>query len=891
MRFRQRSDDDFADEIRSHIELETDRLIAAGMTPDAARHAARRAFGNVTHAREGFHRARGSVLLEQLMQDVRYAGRAMRRSPAFSLVAIVCLTIGISVNTTAFSVLNALLFRSFPGVERQQQLVTVLIGHEASWGRASGASASLPEWEALRAGLPSLSGVAAWSNLPLSARIQRDSPTSARHASTYEPHAVHGALVSDNFFDVLGTRPALGRFIHGGEGAGDIDGVVVVSHRYWRRTLGARPDAIGSTMVIGTRSFTVIGVTPEGFFGLYPGEIIDPDLGAPELFVPLAAARALRSETAVSSTVKPIDDRWLQVFGRMKPGATMAEVVAQANGVASNIAAMYPRERKSAFAEIGSGGSRSKDAAELRTGMLFVMSVPAIILLVACANLANQLLARGIQRSREIAVRISLGATRARVVRQLLAESGMLACAACILGLILTRWLLDGLGVWYLAIPFRVPIDARVGVFTLILAFVTVMLFGLAPALRVTRTDLVTALKEGAPGTGQRRSRTRSALVIVQIAASLALIAVASVFVRTAQTPPSAALRAIAGHEAILAVNLDLLGLTNTEGRAYQQRVMDRLRALPGVSDVGMAPFNMFDMISGRVMYRPGTAPERRREFDLAEVSGDWLQATGVTARRGRAFTAAEMGGTPNVLLVDDEFARRMWRGADPIGQTLQIDYDSLSTSVTVVGVIPTRREVAYREAEGVAIIPAGNRYSPRVYFFVRTNGPAAEMIAHLQRAARSVDTRVPILWARTLEDVAARENAPLTMVASGLSTLGWVALALATLGLFGVMSFIVAQRRYEIGVRMALGARRVDVTWMVLRQALRLGVTGVAIGTLLSLAVVTALRAIVHGVKPLSLSAFLEVSIIMTLVAAVSSFIPARRAASIDPMEALRAE
>jgi predicted permease len=879
MRLRKRSDQDFAEEIQAHLELETDRLIAGGMTPDDARAAAERAFGNRTAARERFHESRAWMPLEQLAQDCRYAVRSMRRTPGFALIATLILAIGIGVNTAAFSVLNAFMFRDFPGVVERDRLGGLFLGRDTEWGRSSAGPMSVIDWAALRAGVPAFSGLAAYGLLPLSVRIGE------------EPQAVRAHLVSAGFFDVLGARPAAGRFFGAGDDPRRLEQVAVISHRFWQRNFDGSPEVVGRVITIGTRSFTIVGVASAGFFGVSPGEIVDPDLGAPELFVPLDAARYLRPESASTDPTLVLSDRWLMVFGRLAPTATFEQVQVQANAVAARLAAAYPEQRSNSFATLDAGVSGTRNSAEALQGALFVMVVPAIILLVACANLANQLLARAIERGREIAVRLSLGATRWRVVRQLLVETGLLAIAGGGVGVLLAWWLLDALRVWILALPFRIPIDLTVLGFTLALAMLTALAFGLVPALRATRTDLSRALKDGAPGSGSRRSRLRGALVVVQIAASLGMIAVSSVFVRAAERPPSTALDELADRALLVSVNLDLLGFDSTAGRAYQQLMLERLTNLPGVSAAGMAPFAMFDMLPDALVREPGQDPRDAEYIDVAEVSGGWLEATNTGVLRGRLFTSAEVAAPPAVALVDEEAVRELWGGGvDPIGRTLQIG-DSAPSLVTVVGVIPPRQEVAFRQPEGMLVIPATGRYSPRTYFYLRTRGPAQPMITAVRQAAREVDTRVPILWVRTLESVGAQAVAPMRMLASGLAGLGAVALGLAALGLFGVLSFLVAQRRYEIGIRAALGARAADVTWMVLKQALHLGLAGVVVGALLAFAVVTLLRSIIHGLEMIDLNVFAVMAGVMMLVAVLASAVPARRAASVDPMEALRAE
>jgi predicted permease len=872
MAFGKRRDEDFADEIASHIELETDRLVATGMSRADAHDAARRAFGNRTKAQERFHESRRIVIIEQLAQDLKYAARAMRRTPGFALVAIVCLAIGISVNTAAFSFLNAVAFRDYPGVVRQDRIVTMRMGQVEDGYRWSSENASFVEIDAMRRGITAFSGLAAVNNSQFSAGLAGD------------PQAVRGAFVSTNYFEVLGTRPAVGQFLAERDG----DQVAVISHGYWQRKFAGRADIVGQSLTIGTRVFSIIGVAPEGFFGLYPGEIIDPDVGAAEIFVPVGAAQFLRAGTASPGSPGAIRDRWLMLFGRLKDDASLADAQRQADAAAAQLAQAYPRERPAAFAELRTGGDRSKDAAELIAAMLAVMAVPAIILLVACANLANQLLARAIQRSREIAVRLSLGATRNRVVRQLLVETALLALVASGIGIILARWMLDGVRAWVLAIPFRIPIDARVLAFTVGLALFTALAFGLVPALRATRTDLTNALKDGAPGSGFRRSRLRNVLVVAQIAASLALIAVSTVFVRAGTRPPMPALDEIANRSLIVSLNLNLLAFDSVSGRSYQQRVIERLGATPGVSTVGLASFSMFDMLPGERIAIPGARPWYE---DMGSVSDSWFEATNTRAIRGRLFTAAEEAGPRTVAVVDETFARDQWRDADPVGQTMRVGEDSLSPMVTVVGVVPTRQEVSFRQPEGVMYFPMGSQYIPRSFFYVRTNGDAEQLIASVREAVRSVDPRVPILWVRTMEDVGDREVAAMTQIANGMASLGSVALALAALGLFGVLSFIVAQRRYEIGIRVALGARKTDVTWMVLNQSLRLGAAGVLAGGIIAIVAVILIRAIIHGIGGLDFVVFAGMSAVMLVVAVLASALPARRAAAVDPMTALRAE
>jgi putative ABC transport system permease protein len=377
-------------------------------------------------------------------------------------------------------------------------------------------------------------------------------------------------------------------------------------------------------------------------------------------------------------------------------------------------------------------------------------------------------------------------------------------------------------------------------------------------------------------------------LVVVQVAASLALITVSGTFIGVARRGDPPVPPALEGHLLLASVNLDLLQLDSVAGRAYQSRGLERLSALPGVVAVGMSPLGPFELPQGERVVEVGAT--RSWEWGkLIEVTGAWFAANHTQPLRGRLFTPAEQAGAPTVAVIDEQFAEDWWPEADPLGRALRLGPDSAARLVTVIGVVPTRAEMAYRRPEGVAYIPGAARYHPRTFFFVRTARPAEARKVAVTLALREVDPSVPVLWVRTMEEVAEKEASPLTMIASGLGVLGTVALALAALGLFGVLAFIVAQRRQEIGIRVALGAQRGDVSWMVVRQALTLAMFGIVTGGVLSIAAVTLLRSIIFGLEPLRVSGIALTAGIMLAVAVAASLIPARRALNVEAMEALR--
>ncbi|HKS06599.1 MAG TPA: ADOP family duplicated permease [Gemmatimonadaceae bacterium] len=876
MRFWRRSNKDFDDEVESHLALETDRLIAQGVAPDEAAAQARRAFGNVTVTREQFRLQGSRIVLEQIQQDLGYAVRSLRRSPSFAIIAIACLAVGISVNTAAFSVLNGLLFRDFPGVVAQRDLASIRIGFETPWGRSNASDASPSDWEEFRGGMPALSAIGAIGITRVSAR------------STGEPEAVRGDFLSPGFFEMLGTTPANGRFFARADEAADAN-TVVLSYEYWERAFELDPRVVGRAVTIGTHPFTIIGVAPRGFVGLYPGAVLDADVGSPQLFLPLNAAPLVRSESAQRDVSAQINDRWLMIAGRKREGASLEQVKAQATGVAARIAARFPDNRKNAFVAVLGGGGMIARPSEAILGVVFVMAVPVILLLVACANLANSMLTRGVQRGREIAVRLSLGATRARVVRQLLVEAGAIAFVASAVGLLFARWILDILRAFFLTLPYRIPLDGRVLLFTFAVATLTAIVFGLVPALRATRMNLGASLKERVPGTGFRQSRLQATLIVVQIAASLGLIAVSNVFVRAARSPAVATQPGTANNLAIVSLEPELLNLSTDARRAYQASLMDRVNGVPGVVASAIASYPPMQQPNEHTL-RDVTHPNGEQDYDdVAEVSGDWFAVQTPRIIEGRLLTAQELAGPPTIGVVDAAFARNWWRDSSALGRSIQVGDGPGARVVTIVGVIDTIWGFALERPEGQLIIPGSQRAQSRTFLYVRTNGPAAPMLSALQSAVRSVDQRMPMLWARTAAEVNARQVAPMTMVAQALAGLGLIALALASLGLFGVMSFVVAQRRREIGVRVALGARRQDVTWMVLRQAMTLGAVGATIGAAIAIAAVIMFRSIMHGLPGLDPVNLALAAAAMCAVAAFASLVPARSAARVDPVVALR--
>ncbi len=811
-----------------------------------------------------------------LTSDIRYALRAIRRAPVFSAVAVGCLAVAIGVNATAFSVLDAFMIRDLPGVTRQRELRTVLISHHVEQHRTSPSHLSTLDWDAFKGGIPAFSSIGVFG------------PTSIALRLGGTPMAVRGDVVSGSLFETLGVRPAAGRLLTTDDDRAGAPLTTVISYELWRREYGLRQDAIGQSITAGNVSFTIVGVAPEGFVGLYPGEMVaDPEHGAPYLFVPVSAASLIRAESRGKSVSATLDDRWLVLVGRLRSGVSEAQAETQATSVAMGVISTYPTRRLKSFAVLRQPSTASKsETAVIATS---VMSLPMLILLVACANLANQLMARAVRRGREIAVRQSLGATRGRLVRQLLVESTLLALMASVAGVFLARIFTDVMRALVLELPFRIPIDLRVLLFTTILAFVTAAVFGLVPALRGTRLDLAQAVKEGGAAGSYQRSRLRNGLVILQVAASVALVAIAGVFLRASQ------LRRDSGTENVdrlltFTVDFNLLNYSTPAGLALQARAMERLAALPEVEAVALAPFGPTSSMRDARIYVVGDTAGRRGYSDLADVDGNWFAARSARPIAGRLYDPRDPAEASSAV-VDRNVADRLWPDASAVGQGIRIGEGENARVATVVGVVPTVLDPRDDTPEGVIYLPARGQYFARATFYVKSRVDADAMRSTVASVLRDLDPNLPVALVATLRESLRENMASVAQLATGAGAMGVIALLLAALGIATVMSFVVEQRRYEFGVRMALGARGSTVARMFFRQALVWCATGAVVGAAIAASVTTLLRGVLFGLSPIDPGAFSASTVIIVIVALASTLGPARQAARVDPMIAIRSE
>ncbi|HEV2179630.1 MAG TPA: ABC transporter permease [Gemmatimonadaceae bacterium] len=868
--FRRRAHE-MREEMRAHVEQAAGRYAARGLSRTDALIAARREFGNATVIESQAHEARGGLWIESLVTDTRLALRGLRRAPLVAIVAVVSIGIGVGATTAIVTIANALLLQSPAGVGRADRVVTV---GSTRHGHGFDTFSYLTYTDYARA--PSLASLAALDLEPRAfSLVDHDNG-----------QAVQGSVVSGNFFNVLDARPARGRFFGAGD---DTDrnpaSVIVLSDRYWHKRFSGDSSVVGRTVDLNGSPFTIVGVAAPGFQG--------PFVLAPDLWLPLHAwAQVSHSRTRFTER----ESLWLIGVGRLKPDRVASQAQIELASIAARLRAAYPKESDLDGVRVAPLSMIPGDGhAVVGAFMLVLFVVAGLVLVVAAANVAGMLLARAVRRRREIALRLALGASRGRLVRQLATESMVLGLAAGAMGLVLSRWLIAALMslVPKLSVPLLVHpvIDARVLVFALSLTLLVAVLVGTLPALESVRPDLVPALKMDTGATA-RRHRVRSVLLVSQLGVSMLLLVVAGLFgrslVRARAVDPGITTHGID----IVSLNFELAGYDSTRGIAQAEALLEQTRAVPGVTQAAlsaMLPLSGSAMGFGPIAIDGHPAPggEAGWDADWNVVTPGYFATLGVPLVAGRAFTDADRTGGAKVAILNETFARRVFGTTNVVGQTLR----NANGVITVVGVA---RDAKYRSLDEPSLnyiyVPLTQWYQPETNLFVRTSAGRSVAPA-LRRIVATLDPHLPILDQQTIEEATAMSLFPQRLAALVSGSLGAVALALAMLGIYGVIAYTVAQRTREIGVRVALGATRGTILGMVLRQGLLLAGIGIAIGLAAALAATRLLAGFLFGVPPTDLFTFVGAAALLVVVALVASWIPARRAAASDPMIALRAE
>jgi putative ABC transport system permease protein len=863
---------DIDEEMRCHLEMEVEANLGRGMPPAEARRAALRSFGNFDSVRQRAWEVRGGGMLETFFQDLRYGARVLARNPAFTAVAVLTLALGIGANTAIFSVVHQLLLRPLPYPDAERLVMLWEITPSGTHQNTT----SVGNFRRWREQSTAFEGMAGFVD-------QRANLTGAG-----EPEEIPIQLATPELFRVLGVGPILGRGLTREDSLPKAPRVAVLSHGFWQRRLGGDPGVIGRRILLNSRPVTVVGVLPAGFQWHIRRNSVTGR--------PAEVWSALPLPTEGPGTI----GRYLSVVARLKPGVSFQQAGSGLKTIHARLALDAPKYNKGFGVEVVP--LREQFVGNVRPALLILLGAVGFVLLIACANVANLLLSRAAAREKEIALRTAVGARRLRVVRQLLTESLLLALLGSLLGLVLAGWGLRAL----VAISPRdlvnlqgVGLHLPVLALTLAVSLGTGILFGLAPALEATRLNLNAALKEGgkgAAGQGARSRRLRNALVIAEVALALVLLAGAGLlvksFVRLQEVDPGFK------REKVLTMVVRLPGGKYGEDPqvlAFFQRTTERIRALPGVREVGLVNFLPFygglgSATAFTVEGRPAPIPGEAPTTDVRVTDPGYLAAMGIPLLRGRNFTDAESREARHVVLVSESMARQHFPGEDPIGKRILVEMTDAPVPTEIVGIVgDVKQESLADEARPTVYMPLPELTYSFMTLVIRTTGDPGALAPTVRRLVRAIDPDQPVSDVRTMEQVMAdavgrnRFNTLLLGLFAGLATL------LAAVGIFGVMSSSVTLRTREIGLRVALGARQGQVLTLILKQGLLLTLTGVALGLAGALALTRLLAGLLFGVGSTDPATFTAIALLLTLVSVIACYIPARRAARVDPLIALR--
>ena len=884
---RGRVEDEMDEELRFHLERKIEEGVAEGLSPSEARRRALKAMGGLDQRKEEIRDARRVHWLTDFVDDARYATRSLRRTPWLSAFIVVTIAVGIGMTATPLSMLDALIFRPYPVPHPGRVVTLVSTTRDEAFG-----DFSLAEYLDIRDHTKSYDGVVASSTLLPVGFVARPGETPT----------VRGAqLVSGNYFRVLQVDSQIGRTFRDDEDqAPGRDAVVVLAPDFWRRELGADPSAVGRTIRLNGADFTVIGVAPESFPGMYI-------FSRPDVYVPLAMAGTF-STNPEKSFFADRDDRELAVRARLKPGVSLLEARNELAALARNLAREYPKANRDRGAAVHTQFEMRTRGNDLnwKFGVIFTILALAV-LLVACTNVAGLLLSRARSRTREIAVRLAIGAGRSRLIRMLLTESLVLAILGGLAGVAVAY-----AGIHFMAslsipaeLPVKIPfrLDTRVLLATVALSLLSALACGLAPALQSTRTNLVSGLKSSEADDverGPRRLRGRSALVVAQIAISLMLLTAAFLMYRGFHN--TLLDRMTIGPDArdhILMTRFDprLVQYDAEQTRRFYRLLGERARQIAGVSRAALTqdpPLALDD--PGVVAFVPDglVMPREREAFTslMDSVDEGYFETLGIAILRGRGILATDTADSPRVAVVNEHFARHYWPNADAVGKRIRLDRAN-GTPVEIVGVAQTMK---YRDTfdRGIDFLymPFSQHPAARMVLLLRTDGDPLQLLEPVRRVVHGLDANMPMLETRTYADLYryATVEGP-GMAIKLVGTLGTVGLLLAIAGLYGLVAYNVSRRTREIGIRIAIGARPADVIRLVMGKGLSLVAAGTAIGLALGFGLERLMNAMLFNAGGTDFAVYLMLVPAMVLVTMVAAYVPARKATRIPPTLALRCE
>ncbi|MBZ5723006.1 MAG: ABC transporter permease [Acidobacteriia bacterium] len=867
-------DQEMKEELREHLELQIRENIAKGMSPEEARGSAVRAMGGITQIEEQCRDARGGRFLEDLVQDLRYGFRQIRRSPGFSALAILCLTLGIGANAAVFSWVEGILFRPYPAVAHQERLLA-LAG--TARGESGATGLSWPDFLDLR------------RNCTLCEESFVSKITGSTLSIGDRAETATGSIVSSNYFDVIGVHPILGRGFEAGEDVGnDSHPVVVISYQLWRNRFKGDPEIIGKMQRFNNVPHTIIGVAPEGFYGTFVG-------WAMQFWVP-----ASMEETFESGGYKLEDRgaRWIEAYVRLKPGVSRTQAQQEISAIAARLETSYPATNRGRGVGVWPLWQTPFNNASTLLPTLEVMgAVVAFVLLIACANVSNLLLVRSFARRHEMSVRLAIGASRVRLLKQLLTEGLILSALGTGGGLLAAYWCRH---VLVLLLPARsgvamyLPgeIDARVMSWSAGICLIVTLIVGLIPAFQTRNLDIAEPLKAESSGVVGARGKgwMRSCLVVFQVCLSFILLVGSALLLESLQKIRTTSPGFITTRVVTTGVSLTAAGYNATQAKVFQDELIDRLSALPGVDSVAFArvtPLGYSTYSSTSVAvdgYQP--PPEERPAIEYNQVGPGYFATLGIPLLFGREFTRTDDENAPLVAIVNQTMMTRYWGGQDPVGRRVQVK----GGWARVVGVAADSKYESMRETpRPFFYVPLRQDFVRGPALNIRTSQPLPSVLAALVREVHALDANLALYEMITLQEQVNRSTSPQLVAVTLVSILGGLALLLAGVGLYGVMSYAVAQSTRELGLRMALGADPASLLRFVMSRGLRLTAGGVLVGMVIALTVTRLLGQLLYNVSPHDPGVFGLAFVVMTTAATLACLLPAWRASRTDPARVLR--
>ena len=871
---RRRLEDDLDAELRSHLEMAVELNVRRGMAPEDARGEARRSFGGVEQTKENYRDQRGLPMIETTLQDLRFGFRMLRRSPGFSALAILCLTLGIGANAAVFSWIEGILFRPYPAVTHQERLLA-LGGTER--GEARGTPISWPDFLDLQRSCRLFDAFFVTKIMGTTLSIGDRAEVTT------------GSIVSANYFDAIGVHPILGRGFEPGEDTGrNAHPVTVISYQLWKGRFKGDPQIIGKTQRLSGTLHTIVGVMPEGFYGTFVG-------WAMQFWVP-----ASMEETFEAGGYKLEDRgaRWIEAYVRLKPGVTLAQAQQEISAVAQRLEADYPATNRGRGIKLWPlWQTPFNNAGTLLPTLEIMLAVVVFVLLIACANVGNLLLVRSFARRHEMTVRLAIGAGRGRLLKQLFTEGLILSAFGAAGGILVAYWCRHALVLLFPArrgVAMHLPgeIDWRVLALSAGVCLIATLLLGLVPAMQTGKIDLAGALKAESAGVvgGRGRAWIRSGLVVMQVSLSFVLLVGMGLLLQSLQkirtTSPGFSTHGVL--ETV--VPLVSAGYDAPRAQSFQDELLERVKALPGVESAAfgrMTPLSYGSFSSAPIAVDGYQAPpEEQPIVQYNEVGPDYFATMGIPLVSGREFTRADDEKAALVAVVNETMAGKYWRGKNPIGERVQVK----GRWMQVVGVAKDSKYQSVRETpKPFFYVPLRQNFSRGADLFIRTPLNAETMATALAREVHTLDPGLALYEVITLQEQLDRSTSPQLVAVTLVGVLGGLALLLAAIGLYGVMSYAVSQSTRELGLRMALGAHASDLLRLVMSRGLALTAGGVLLGTAAALALTRLLGNMLYRVSPRDPLAFGSAFAVMMIVSLAACFLPAWRAARTDPARALR--